>query len=125
MATQREILENVLKELVNIKKHMPNGELKALLEDVKDMKEDITELKYTLLNPEDGVIVKTNQNTLFRKQLEGNQKEFDNKMLELESMKRWKDGVNKALWVVFGVLAAIIINMIFMHNDKLSLPISK
>ena len=45
MATQREILENVLKELVNIKKHMPNGELKALLEDVKDMKEDITELK--------------------------------------------------------------------------------
>ena len=40
-------------------------------------------------------------------------------MLELESMKRWKDGVNKALWVVFGVLAAIIINMIFMHNDKL------
>ena len=119
MATQREILENVLKELVNIKKHMPNGELKALLEDVKDMKEDIIELKYTLLNPEDGVIVKTNQNTLFRKQLEGNQKEFDNKMLELESMKRWKDGVNKALWVVFGVLAAIIINMIFMHNDKL------
>ena len=74
-------------------------------------------LKYTLLNPEDGVIVKTNQNTLFRKQLEGNQKEFDNKMLEIESMKRWKDGVNKALWVVFGILATIIINMIFMHKS--------
>ena len=95
---------------------MPNGELKALIEDVKDMKEDMSELKYTLLNPEDGVIVKTNQNTLFRKQLEGNQKEFDNKMLEIESMKRWKDGVNKALWVVFGILATIIINMIFMHK---------
>ena len=95
---------------------MPNGELKALIEDVKDMKEDMSELKYTLLNPEDGVIVKTNQNTLFRKQLEGNQKEFDNKMLEIESMKRWKDGVNKALWVVFGVLATIIINMILMHK---------
>ena len=76
----------------------------------------MSELKYTLLNPEDGVIVKTNQNTLFRKQLEGNQKEFDNKMLEIESMKRWKDGVNKALWVVFGVLATIIINMILMHK---------
>ena len=96
---------------------MPNGELKALIEDVKDMKEDMSELKYTLLNPEDGVIVKTNQNTLFRKQLEGNQKEFDNKMLEIESMKRWKDGVNKALWVVFGILATIIINMIFMHKS--------
>jgi hypothetical protein len=117
MATQREILESVLKELVNIKKHMPNGELKALIEDVKDMKKDMSELKYTLLNPEDGVIVKTNQNTLYRKQLEGNQKEFDNKMLELESMKRWKDGVSKALWVVFGILATIIINMILMHKS--------
>ena len=119
MATQREILENVLKELVNIKKHMPNGELKALLEDVKDMKEDITELKYTLLNPEDGVIVKTNQNTNFRQKLEANEKDFQASMSEIDDIKRWKDGVNKALWVVFGVLAAIIINMIFMHNDKL------
>ena len=115
--TQKQLLESVLSELVHIKKHMPNGELKAMLEDVKDLKEDMSELKYTLLNPEDGVIVKTNQNTLFRKQLEGNQKEFDNKMLEVESIKRWKDGVNKALWVVFGILAAIIINMIFMHKE--------
>ena len=115
--TQKEILESVLAEIKHVKTHMPNGELQALIEDVKDMKEDMSELKYTLLNPEDGVIVKTNQNTLFRKQLEGNQKEFDNKMLEVESIKRWKDGVNKALWVVFGILAAIIINMIFMHKE--------
>ena len=32
----------------------------------------MSELKYTLLNPEDGVIVKTNQNTEFR--LENNLK---------------------------------------------------
>ena len=115
--TQKQLLESVLSELVHIKKHMPNGELQAMVEDVKDLKQDISDLKYTLLNPEDGVIVKTNQNTLFRKQLEGNQKEFDNKMLEVESIKRWKDGVNKALWVVFGILAAIIINMIFMHKE--------
>ena len=44
MATQREILENVLSELVHIKKHMPNGELKAMVDDVKDLKEDMSEL---------------------------------------------------------------------------------
>ena len=59
--TQKQILESVLKELLTIKKHMPNGELKALVEDVRELKDDMSELKYTLLNPEDGVIVKTNQ----------------------------------------------------------------
>jgi hypothetical protein len=110
--TQKQLLEAVLAELGNIKKDMPNGELKSLVEDVKDLKEDMSDLKYTLLNPEDGVIVKTNQNTLYRKQLESNQKEFDSKMLELESMKRWKEGVNKALWILFSGLAAVIIKLL-------------
>ena len=72
MATQKEILETVLSELVHIKKHMPNGELKAMVDDVKDLKEDMSELKYTLLNPTDGVIVKTNQNTSFRREMQRN-----------------------------------------------------
>ena len=110
--TQKQLLEAVLAELGNIKKDMPNGELKSLVEDVKELKEDMSDLKYTLLNPEDGVIVKTNQNTLYRKQLESNQKEFDSKMLELESMKRWKEGVNKALWILFSGLAAVIIKLL-------------
>ena len=110
--TQKQLLEAVLAELGNIKKDMPNGELISLVEDVKELKEDMSDLKYTLLNPEDGVIVKTNQNTLYRKQLESNQKEFDSKMLELESMKRWKEGVNKALWILFSGLAAVIIKLL-------------
>ena len=35
--TQKQILETVLKELVTIKKHMPNGELQALIDDMKDI----------------------------------------------------------------------------------------
>ena len=99
--TQKEILENVLNELLSIKKDMPNGEFKALVEDVKDMKEDLTELKFTLLNPEDGVIVKTNQNTNFRQKLEANEKDFQASMSEIDDIKRWKDGVTKALWIIF------------------------
>ena len=112
--TKKEILENVLNELLSIKKDMPNGEFKALVEDVKDMKEDLTELKFTLLNPEDGVIVKTNQNTNFRQKLEANEKDFQASMSEIDDIKRWKDGVTKALWIIFAALAGIVIRMLVM-----------
>ena len=87
---------------------MPNGELKVMLEDMKDLKEDVSELKYMLLNPEDGVIVKTNQNTSFRRRMEAGDKDFQLQMRELEDLKRWKGGVNKALWIIFGLLIALI-----------------
>lgn len=91
---------------------MPNGELKAMLEDVKDLKEDMSDLKYTLLNPENGVIVKTNQNTDFRKKMEAGDKEFINRMVEIEELKKWKESVQKALWIIFTVLAGVVIKLL-------------
>ena len=116
--TQKEILESVLLEIKHIKTHMPNGELKQMQKDMQDLKEDISDMKYTLLNPDNGVIVNPNKNTEFRQQLQSNQKEFDEKMLEVESIKRWKEGVTRALWIIFGALATIIIRMIMMHSDQ-------
>ena len=110
--TQKQLLESVLKEIGYIKKHMHNVELKALVEDVKDLKEDMSDLKYTLLNPEDGVIVKTNQNTQFRRRMEAGDKDFASKMIELEELKRWKEGVTKALWILFAGLAGVIIKLL-------------
>jgi len=40
-------------------------------------------------------------------------------MAEIEVIKKWKDGVNRALWIIFGSLVAIIIRMLMMHSDKL------
>lgn len=116
--TQKDILESVLNEIKHIKTHMPNGELKQMQTDMSELKEDISEMKYTLLNPDNGVIVNTNKNTEYRMQLQANQKEFDEKMLELENIKRWRDGVNRALWIIFGSLLTIIVRMIMMHSDK-------
>ena len=95
--TQKQLLESVLSELVHIKKHMPNGELKAMIEDVRELKEDMSDLKFTLLNPEDGVIVKTNKNSEFRAEMQSNERDFQAKMAEVEDLKRWKDGVTKAV----------------------------
>ena len=116
--TQKEALELVLSEIKHIKTHMPNGELKQMQRDMGDMKEDISDLKYTLLNPDNGVIVSTNKNTDFRVEMQANEKDFRNQMLELEELKRWKNGVTKALWIIFGTIVIIIFQML-SHNGQL------
>lgn len=114
--TQKEVLESVLAEIRHVRTHMPNGELKAMQRDLEEMKEDISDLKYTLLNPDNGVIVNTNKNTDFRLQMQKNEKEFQKQMTELEDLKRWKEGVTKALWIIFGSLVAIVARILMMHN---------
>ena len=97
---------------------MPNGELKQIQKDMEDMKEDISDLKYTLLNPDNGVIVNTNKNTDFRLQMQTNEKEFQKQMTELDDLKRWKEGVTKALWIIFGSLVAIVARILMMHSGQ-------
>lgn len=114
--TQKEVLDAVLSEIRHIKTHMPNGELKQIQKDMEDMKEDISDLKYTLLSPDNGVIVNTNKNTEFRQQMQNNEKDFQKQMTELEDLKRWKEGVTKALWIIFGSLVAIVARILMMHQ---------
>lgn len=116
--TQKEVLDELLGEIKHIKTHMPNGELKQMARDFESMKEDLSELKYTLLNPENGVIVNTNRNTEYRKELENNEVDFRNKLMEIEDLKRWKETVTRALWIIFGILATVIIRMLIMHSEK-------
>ena len=117
--TQKDILESLLKEIKHIKTHMPNGELTQMQADMKDLKDDISEMKYTLLNPDNGVIVNTNKNTEHRMQLQANQREFDKQMSKVDEIENWKQGVNRALWIIFGIIAAIIVRMFMMHSDQM------
>lgn len=98
---------------------MPNGELKHMarsIDELRDsqslMKEDISELKKTLLDPNDGVIVNTNKNTDFRREREKKIEYYDKIVLEFQKMQDWKNGVTKALWIVFTILAGIIIKFL-------------
>lgn len=107
------ILETVLTELKSIRTGMPNGELKQILESQREMKEDISELKYTLLNPEDGVIVKVNRNTDFRKISEKKLDEYHQLIKDLEDLKGWKQTVIKVLWILFGAVVTILTKVFF------------
>tara|TARA_R100000734_G_C3231290_1_gene39214 strand:- start:48 stop:404 length:357 start_codon:yes stop_codon:yes gene_type:complete len=116
--TQKDLLESVLSELKHIKTHMPNGELKQMVKNQEEMKNDISELKYMLLNPDNGVVVNTNKNTEYRMELQNNEVDFRKKLSEIDDLKKWKDGVTKALWIIFGILATVIVRMLMMHSEQ-------
>jgi hypothetical protein len=115
------ILETVLTELLAIKRRMPNGELKQMAETVKELKEDISDLKYTLLNPEDGVIVKVNKNTEFRQEREKKIPFLEIHIKDLEEIKNWKSTVTKALWIIFAALFTVIVKLFFISTTGIDL----
>ena len=111
--TQSEILNEVLIELQEIKRGLPNGEmvlikksLKDLEEGQKGLKSEIRTVQKRLFNPDDGIIVEVNKNTEFKLENQENLKDIDN-------LVSWKSNVTKALWVVYSAIIGVIIKLLF------------
>jgi hypothetical protein len=116
-------MKQILEELNTLKSKIPNGELKHMQDGMeemrknfKEMKDDLSELKRKLLDPDDGVIVKVNENTKFRIQEEDRYDEYMSNKVALEDLKKWQSGVNKALWIIFGAIIAIALKILFGVN---------
>ena len=117
---QTMLMKQILEEIAFLKAKMPNGELALMqnnIEILKNnqslMKEDLYDLKKKLLDPENGVIVKVNENTKFRLTEERRYNEYVQYTSDLDSLKKWQSGVNKALWLIFGSIIAIGIKILF------------
>ena len=80
-----------------IEKRLPNGEL-------KEMHGMIKEIKEILLDPEDGIIVRVNKNTYWRKELDAD---------EFKALLRWKQSVTHAMWMIYSAVIGIIVKLIF------------
>ena len=93
MATNKDIIE----KLQCVESRLTNGEL-------EEMHEMIKEIKEVLLDPEDGIIVRVNKNTYWRKQIS---------IQEIEELKSFKNNVTKALWGIYTVVLGIIAKLIF------------
>ena len=93
MATNKDILER----LESIENKLPNGEL-------EEMHEMIKEIKEILLDPEDGIIVRVNKNTFWRKEIDAD---------EFKALVRWKTTMNQAMWIAYTALVGIIVKLIF------------
>ena len=91
--TNKEICER----LECIEQRLPNGELKEIHENVK-------EIKAILLDPEDGIIVRVNKNTYWRHQIDSD---------EFKALIRWKQAMTHAMWIAYTALIGIIVKIIF------------
>ena len=115
--------EDLLKELMvafsSLKQKMedPNyialdNSIKAMMENQRDMKIDVKDLKKRLLNPVDGVIVNTNKNTEFRIDYLKLQDERDKLEDDVKHLLSWKSSYIKIFWALFtaalGVLTFLI-----------------
>ena len=102
MATNKEII----KKLGEIEDKLPNGELEEMHEMMKEIKE-------ILLDPEDGVIVRVNKNTYWRKTLTEGDVSFDTIRDDVKDLNSFKSNVTKALWVVYTTIMGVIIKLIW------------
>ena len=93
MATNKHIVER----LECIEARLPNGELKEIHENVKEIKE-------ILLDPEDGIVVRVNKNTYWRKELDAD---------EFKALIRWKQSITHAMWIAYTALVGIIVKIVF------------
>ena len=93
MATNKDIIE----KLKCVESRLTNGEL-------EEMHEMIKEIKEVLLDPEDGIIVRVNKNTYWRKELDAD---------EFKALLRWKQSVTHAMWMIYSAVIGILVKLIF------------
>ena len=93
MATNKDIIE----KLQCVESRLTNGEL-------EEMHGMIKEIKEVLLDPEDGIIVRVNKNTFWRKEIDAD---------EFKALIRWKQTINSALYVVYSAVVGIILKLVF------------
>ena len=110
--SQSEILNEVLIELQEIKRGLPNGEIvliqKDLEEGQKSLRGEIRTIQKRLFNPDNGLIVEVHKNTEFKDTNQENLKNVDN-------LIAWKSNVTRALWVVYSAIIGVIIKLLFWN----------
>ena len=114
--TNKEILE----QIEYLKKKLPNGELTLLKKSVEDLqdgqkeiRDGMREVKKQLLDPDNGVVVRVNRNSEFRREREGSQEKLSTLFEQVNQMITWKNGVTKMLWVVFTALIGLVIKVLW------------
>jgi len=91
--TNKEIIE----KLECLEANYSNGQL-------DEIHQTVNEIKEILLDPEDGIIVRVNKNTYWRKELDAD---------EFKALLRWKQTVTHAMWIAYTALSGIIVKLVF------------
>jgi hypothetical protein len=119
------MMNDILDALDVIRDKMPNGEIKSIQDKIEniesaqeDMHEDLRLIKKQLLDPEDGIVVRVNKNTEFRKKKEDSEKSFQGIIDEHKELMSWKSTVTKILWILFTAVAGILVSIFFKSVEN-------
>tara|TARA_Y100001970_G_C14237745_1_gene862944 strand:- start:1809 stop:2189 length:381 start_codon:yes stop_codon:yes gene_type:complete len=118
--TNKEILEAV--EI--LKSKMPNGNIALLQQSIDDLQKSndgvkisMRELKKQLLDPDDGVVVRVNKNSEFRRESEKRgplcQKSFEEMEDTVQDLTDWKANVTKFIWILLTTMTGLIAKVIY------------
>ena len=132
--TNQQLFLELKDEMAELRSQLPNGELlelkkcmnkisiqqTALNEDFSEMSRDLSMLKKKLLNPENGVVVRVNKNTSDVSELSEYSKKFlaecGNIKHDIKEIKKFKNGIHKAMWIVYTAIMSIIIKLLFFDG---------
>ena len=113
--TPKELIQELYELFSSFKTRMedPNfiqieNTLSQLVENQSEMKRELRELKKTLLDPNDGVIVATNKNTEFREDREEKQADYQDLIEEHKALVRFKSNATKFAITLLTALGGVI-----------------
>ena len=89
--------KEIIKKLECVEARLTGGELEEIHQTVKEIKE-------ILLDPEDGLIVRVNKNTYWRRQIDTR---------DIQELKSFKKNVTTALWGAYTLVLGVIAKLIF------------
>jgi hypothetical protein len=121
VSKETQLLQTIADDISALKSKMPNGEFKSMARDMeelktsyRDIKEDLSDIKYTLLNPEDGVIVKVNKVSEWRENKEKKAEEYEKALQDVRDLVQWKNGATKAMWIIFTAILGLSLNVFLL-----------
>jgi hypothetical protein len=83
------------------------AQLELIATQLSEIKQDITEMKERVLDPDNGLIVQTNQNTWWRKEIEPLVK-------EIPELIQFKKTTYRLLWIIVTAVVAMAVKMLSM-----------
>lgn len=121
--TTADTLSAILDTMQSLEAKMPNGELKVIKNDVEELKscyrsmrQDLSDIKVRLLNPEDGIIVKVNDNRRRVEEVEGIIDEIGEEVAgmvtDVHDLKSYKKNVNTALYAVYAATVGLVVHAV-------------
>jgi len=88
-------------------------DIEVLREDVGEINDKLDKLMIKLLDPDEGLVVRVNKNTDRLDERDKNMGKWMRDVNDFHHMKKWKHGVNKALWVIYAAIIGFVIKTLF------------